>query len=387
MKSLVTPRTHQFIVYVFILVVTALLAGIVYLLRDLIGLFLVACFFALLLGPFVVRLRKWKIPDVLGILITFFSLFVLVSLFVASIVPVFIGLAEDSKTYIVNTANILEVQAQNNFPIIDRLPLNLGSIIRRELNIDAIRGLVMEGDRAQFVMNGLVGNIDTVRNFIQSSFAQFSTMSLSFASGVTTAVTTFFLFILLTFFIILERRPFLRWFFTILPADLGNYFRSRQRTISQAIHAWLRWQLLLAIFMFAINLVGLFIAQQIGLPVNHIFSLALIAGAMEFVPYVGPVIAFIPAFLMVLVSPEVSVWAIVWVIALYLLFQQLEGNIMVPLVMSRTLSLSSLYILVVTLVGAALWGILWVLLAIPLASILHIFYHDWMHHRHSLKTE
>ncbi len=110
--------------------------------------------------------------------------------------------------------------------------------------------------------------------------------------------------------------------------------------------------------MFGINLLGLFIAQLLGLPVTHIFSLALIAGAMEFVPYLGPVIAFVPAFLMVLVSPEVSIWAIGGVIGLYILFQQLEGNIMVPLVMSRTLSLSSLYILIVTLVGAALGGIL-----------------------------
>ena len=71
---------------------------------------------------------------------------------------------------------------------------------------------------------------------------------------------------------------------------------------------------------------------------------------MEFVPYLGPVIAFIPAFLMVLVSPEVSMWGIGAVIGLYILFEQLEGNVMVPLIMSRTLSLSSLYILVVTLV-------------------------------------
>lgn len=98
----------------------------------------------------------------------------------------------------------------------------------------------MDDNRAQFVMDGLLGNIDLVRNFIQQSVGQFSTMSLSFASGVTTAVTTFFLFILLTFFIILERRVFLRWFFAILPSDLGHYFRSRQRTIGNAIHAWLR---------------------------------------------------------------------------------------------------------------------------------------------------
>lgn len=198
---------------------------------------------------------------------------------------------------------------------------------------------------------------------------------------MTSAVATFALFLLLTFFIILERRSFLRWFFAILPSDLGHYFRSRQHTISDAIHAWLRGQLLLAAFMFGINLIGLFIAQLIGLPVSHIFSLALIAGAMEFVPYLGPIIAFIPAFLMVLVSPDVSIWAIGGVIGLYILFQQLEGNVMVPLVMSRTLSLSSLYILVVTLIGAALGGSLGVLLAIPLASILHIFYHDWMHYR------
>lgn len=86
---------------------------------------------------------------------------------------------------------------------------------------------------------------------------------------------------------------------------------------------------------------------------------------------------------MVLVSPDVSMWAIAGVIGLYILFQQIEGNFMVTMIMSHTLRLSSLYILVVTLVGASLGGALGVLLAIPLASILHIFYHDWMHYRHT----
>jgi predicted PurR-regulated permease PerM len=209
-------------------------------LRDLIGLFLVACFFALLLSPFVGRLKKWKIPDVLGILITFLGLFLLVSLFLLSIVPVFVGLAEDSKKYIINTVSEFEIQARANFPLLDALPFNIGTFIRNEVNIEGIRGFLIDENRAQFIMDGLLGNIDTVRNFIQQSVGQFSTVSLSFATGVTTAVTTFFLFILLTFFIILERRVFLRWFFAILPSDLGQYFRNRQRTIGNAIHAWLR---------------------------------------------------------------------------------------------------------------------------------------------------
>lgn len=79
---------------------------------------------------------------------------------------------------------------------------------------------------------------------------------------------------------------------------------------------------------------------------------------MEFVPYLGPVISFIPAFLMVLVSPDVSLWAVAGVIGLYILFQQIEGNFMVTMIMSHTLRLSSLYILVVTLIGASLGGAL-----------------------------
>lgn len=352
-----------------------------YLLRDLIGLFLIACFFALLLGPFVAKLRRWKCPDVLGILITFLTVFLIVSLFIISIIPVFVGLAEDSKSYIVRSVTAIEQQAKAGFPILDSLPFNAEALIRKQVDIPSISAFVTDENRTQILINNLVGNIDTIKDFVQNGASQFSTVSLSFASGVTSAVTTFTLFLLLTFFIILERRAFIHWFLTILPSELGHYFRGRQRAISGAIHAWLRGQLILAAFMFSVNLVGLFIAQLLGLPVDHIFSLALIAGAMEFVPYLGPVIAFVPAFLMVLVSPDVSMWAIVGVIGLYVLFQQLEGNIMVPLVMSRTLSLSSLYILIVTLVGAALGGALGVILAIPLASILHIFYTDWMHYR------
>jgi predicted PurR-regulated permease PerM len=381
MKSIPSSPTRQFIIFLLIFALAGLLVWVIYLLRDLIGLFLVSCFFALLLSPFVIRLKRWRIPDVIGILMTFFGAFLIVGLFIISIIPVFIGLAEDSKTYVIGTVSSLEFQAQQGFPIIDSLPFHLGKIVRNGVNVEAIQDFIADENRTQFVLNGLVDNIDNIKSFAQKWAGQLSTVSLSFASGVTSAVTTFTLFLLLTFFIILERRSFTWWFFAILPSDLGHYFRGRRHVISNAIHNWLRGQILLALFMFAINLLWLFIAQLFGLPVEHIFSLALIAGAMEFVPYLGPIISFFPAFLMVLVSPDVSMWAIVGVIGLYVLFQQLEGNIMVPLIMSRTLSLSSLYILVVTLIGAALGGALGVILAIPLASIVHIFYHDWMHYR------
>lgn len=76
--------------------------------------------------------------------------------------------------------------------------------------------------------------------------------------------------------------------------------------------------------MFAINLIGLYIGQLVGIPVKNIFSLALIAGAMEFVPYAGPIIAFVFGFVTVLVSPEVGMWSLAGIVILYFIFQQLE---------------------------------------------------------------
>lgn len=388
MKSFFSPQTKQFIMYLVVLVWAFFLGSIIYALRDLIVLFLIASFIALLLSPFVARLNKWKIPDVPAIFMTFLWAILIVVVFILSITPVFTDLAKDTKTFVEKSLDVVVIQAQNDFPILDKLPMHLWEKVRWEIvnNFD-FKQLLLDENKTQYILKSLLKNIDFAKNFLSQSFEQFSTISLSFASGVTTVLTTFFLLVLLTFFIILERSVFIRWFFAILPHDLGHYFKSRKNTIANAIYAWLRGQLLLALFMFSINLIGLFIAQLFGLPVSHIFSLALIAGAMEFVPYLWPIIAFLPAFLMVLVSPEVSFWAIAGVIILYIIFQQLEGNIMVPLIMSRTLSLSPLYILMMTLIGAVLAGILWVLLSIPLASVLHIFYHDWMHFRNTHSVE
>ncbi len=348
------------------------------------GIILISCFAALLLSPFVDRLRRWRCPEVLGILITFFTVFVTIALFFVSIVPLFVGLAEDSKTYIVRSMNYAEKEAQSSFPVLDALPFHAGDLIRKEVDMKKVSDLILGNNRSQIVTKNLLGNIDTIKNFAQQGLSQVSSVSISVATGVTSFVTNISLFALLTFFIILERRALLKWFFDILPSDLGHYFKSREHRIGQAIHAWLRGQLFLTVFMFAINFIGLHIGHYFGLPVKNIFSLSLIAGAMEFVPYAGPVIAFVVGTLTVLVSPEVSWLSMAGIMGLYFLFQQLEGNIMVPLVMSRTLSLSSLYILIVTIIGGSLGGAIGVLLAIPLASILHIFYHDWMHYRRTL---
>lgn len=106
---------------------------------------------------------------------------------------------------------------------------------------------------------------------------------------------------------------------------------------------------------------------------SHIATLALIAGMMEFIPYVGPLIALLPALA---IAATLGVWPAIIIIVLYIAIQQLENHVLVPLIMSRTLSISPFLILLVMTVMTILFGIVGILLAIPLAAIIQMVVGD-----------
>ncbi len=85
---------------------------------------------------------------------------------------------------------------------------------------------------------------------------------------------------------------------------------------------------------------------------------------MEFIPYIGPFLALLPALALAIgmgIAPVVSV------LILYILIQQAENNILVPMVMSKTLDLSPFLILLMMMVMASLFGVVGVLIALPFA--------------------
>ncbi len=113
------------------------------------------------------KLRRWKFPEVLAILTTFLAVILAVSLFVISIIPVFIGLAEDSKLYINRSVAAIEQEAREGFPILEILPMNLDGLIRKQVDIPLLTRFITDENRGQLVVNNLVGNIDTIQGFLQ----------------------------------------------------------------------------------------------------------------------------------------------------------------------------------------------------------------------------
>ena len=127
-----------------------------------------------------------------------------------------------------------------------------------------------------------------------------------------------------------------------------------------------RWLLMQLVAMLAIGSVTTVILLL--LDVKAAVALGLIAGLLEFIPYVGPILSAVPAIAMALVDgPEKALWVVV----AYIAIQQLEGVVLQPLLMKEGLELPP----VMTILGQALFslvfGFLGLLLAVPLlASVM-----------------
>jgi predicted PurR-regulated permease PerM len=121
--------------------------------------------------------------------------------------------------------------------------------------------------------------------------------------------------------------------------------------------------------------VGLYILEWIyGVDTGSITTLALIAGIMECVPYIGPFLALAPALVLGL---GISWQFGVSILVLYIVVQQVENNLLVPYIMSKSLDLSPLLVLVVMIAGASLGGILGIVLAVPVAGVVQMLYRDY----------
>lgn len=97
--------------------------------------------------------------------------------------------------------------------------------------------------------------------------------------------------------------------------------------------------------------------------------LGLLSGLLSFVPYIGLSVSLVPPILLALASQPTDV---LWVLAAYFLIQQIEGDLVYPVVMSRAVSLHPAVIVFGLFVSGLLFGFVGLLLAVPLVAALQV---------------
>jgi predicted PurR-regulated permease PerM len=183
-----------------------------------------------------------------------------------------------------------------------------------------------------------------------------------FASGTFGALANALLIMFLGLYLAADPGLYRRGLLALIPAQ------ARERTglaLDQAAFALKRWLLGQLFAMLAVGAVTGIGLTLLGVP--QALSLALIAGLLEFIPFVGPILAAIPALLVTFVQGGMTP---LYVALLYLAVQQIEGYVLMPIVQKWAVSLPPALTIIGVVVFGLLFGVLGVLFATPLMVVV-----------------
>ncbi len=145
--------------------------------------------------------------------------------------------------------------------------------------------------------------------------------------------------------------------------------------VDHTLGRWIRGQLILGTVVGVATFVGLVILGELVDPVFLSFAmlLAVVAGLLELVPVIGPILSMIPTLVLALVADD-PVRAAIAVVLLYLIVQQVENHVLVPQIQGDAVELHPSVVILALIVGSALFGLLGAILSVPVTAAVRDIY-------------
>lgn len=326
-----------------VLIVVGVIIGVyfLYTIRTVLALFFWGFVLASALIPIVKRLQKIGIPRFFSIVIVYALLLITVLGLISAVSVPIIG----------EFSNLIEKLPEISVDFIKSIN-NLG----RELGLD--RDLI----QATNIKNTLQeGATDFIKNISENS-REIVTGASSLIGGIFKGLSM----ITISFYITLHHDDLSDTLFNKIPnIDLKKKVKGLIDNIESKLGNWLLGQAALSLIAgFQVWIVLSILNVPFALP------LAILAALMDSVPTVGATLAAVPALLISLT--EGNIWQTIGVAVGYILIQQIENNILIPRIMSNFTGLPPIVVLFAILIGAQLFGITGVLLAVPLTAVINL---------------
>lgn len=173
---------------------------------------------------------------------------------------------------------------------------------------------------------------------------------------------------LFSFFFLRDSRTIMKSLISLTPNRYFEMILDIYARVSWQLAHFIRGRILEAL------IIGLVVWGGLSLTdIRYTPILAVIAGATNLVPYVGPIIGMIPGLLIALVDLGMGAqfW---WILCVYLLIAQIivDNFILIPILISRVSNLHPLWVILAIIMGGKLYGVLGMIIGVPIASIFNI---------------
>lgn len=305
-------------------IIFILLLFFLYYIRDVLVVIFVAFIFMSALSPFVEYLRKNKFPKIAAVAIPYLLSVILLFAIIFPLIPFFISqiqnLVEKFPTYLDQSFKLLRISVDS---------INFQDILKSQIRT-------------------IGENAFMVSSKILSSFFTFLTIMI------------------LTLYLLLDHGKIRKGFTHLFSVSVRKKIYITLVQVEEKLGAWLRGQIALSLVIGIMTWIALII-----LGIDFALPLAVMAAILEIVPTIGPILSAIPTIIVAL--NEAPTLALI-VIAVYIIIQIIESNLVVPIVMQQAVGFSPIVIIVSIIIGGKLMGIEGALLAIPFVSAITVIF-------------
>jgi len=214
---------------------------------------------------------------------------------------------------------------------------------------------------------------EAVHDKIESFIAQLESLISGKINQLLTKIlqiTDFIVFLaiipVLVFYFLKDFKQIKQWLIGLTPTKYHVPLEKMLKAIDESLGGYVRGQLTISTVIIAVT----YLVYDI-LELKYALILAIVMGIMNIIPYFGPIIGTIPAALIALTT---SIKLFLIIIITNMMIQLLESSFLSPYIMGKHVQIHPIVLIFTLLVGAELGGIIGMIVAVPLVTILRAIY-------------
>ncbi|MDD3262462.1 MAG: AI-2E family transporter [Candidatus Absconditabacteria bacterium] len=367
-KSEMMITNRHFIKFWFVGMLIVFLGFILFKSLDVLYLILTAYIISIAMEAVIDMFQRLKFKRGLSIAIAYLLLIIFLLSGFVLILPFILNQVTDIINILLMKINSFNIRLQNEGLVeILRSSGLLSTYIQKEIFHD-------------FSDPALIIDLQTK---IQASISQIARMwtnyaqtlgnfAVTFVTGFATFLTKGLIVVTLSVLFSVEKVAVMKFIASLGGGKKYKYVYIKLEKIYKQLGIWLKSRLLLSLYMAAALYVSLWILELFGMSIPNKLSLALILGLFDIVPYIGPIVGSIPAVIAGLTGFGIWGGVIVGLIAGFI--NIIENNVLIPLLMSKTLGINTVVIFISMILGGMIMGLVGVLLAVPIAAIITLLF-------------
>ncbi|SMB82924.1 Predicted PurR-regulated permease PerM [Peptoniphilus asaccharolyticus DSM 20463] len=303
---------------------------------------------AFVINPIVTFLETKNIKRKFGVLIVYVSIILIFGILMVIVIP---KTVQEITNLLLRIPVVFEKLGTDFGKILENLSKDNSSTIYQSFDLmkiaDGFRDSVMK--LLNNLQNSVVDNLKNVGSGVGVVFSKLLRIVLMF---------------IFAFYFTVDKDKFKNSIVKNLPRKYKEDILYLSMRINQALLNFVKGRLLLAFFVGFFTMIYLLILR-----VDFAIVIGIITMIADIIPFVGPFMGFVPAVLFAFI---VSPFKALWVAILFVLLQWAENNILAPKLIGDKTGLNPILVLISILIGGGVFGVLGMILSVPVFSIILI---------------